>query len=136
MARVLASLGTERSWVVRGDDGLDELTTTAGSQVWEVSDGAVTHFTLTPEEAGLERAALGALQIDGADQAMEKFRRALSAGESPEKDVVLLNAGATLVVAGRAGGLRAGVAAAREAVDSGGAGEKLGRLAELSTRLT
>lgn len=136
MAQVLAALGTERSWVVRGDDGLDELTTTASSQVWEVSGGAVRRFTLTPEEAGLERAQLGDLQIGGAEQAMEKFQRALSAGASPEKDMVLLNAGGALVVAGRAGGIRAGIAAAREAIDSGGAVAKLGELAALSARLT
>ena len=54
--------------MVRGDDGLDELTTTATSQVWEVSSEGVRHFTLTPEEVGLPRGNLADLQIDGVEQ--------------------------------------------------------------------
>ncbi len=136
MAHVLGALGTERSWVVRGDDGLDELTTTAASQVWEVSAEGVRHFTLTPEEVGLPRGDLADLQIDGVDEARAKFARALSAGDSPEKDMVLLNSAAALVVRGAAGDLQSGVAMARSAIDSGAALEKLGQLAELTRSLT
>ncbi len=135
MAHVLGALGTERSWVVRGDDGLDELTTTATSQVWEVSSGGVRHFTLTPEEVGLPRGNLADLQVDSVEQAQEKFTRALSGGDSPEKDMVLLNAAAALVVRGETEDLSAGVARARSAIDSGAALDKLRRLAELSQSL-
>ncbi len=136
VAGVLASLGSRRSWVVRGDDGLDELTTTAASQVWEVRDGGVTHFTLAPEDAGLRRAELSALQIDGAEQAKEKFERALSRGASPEKDIVLLNAAAALMVGGKVSGIAAGVNMARDVIDSGAPIEKVKQLAELSQTLT
>ena len=136
MARVLGALGTERSWVVRGDDGLDELTTTAASQVWEVSTEGVRHFTLTPEEVGLPRGSLADLQIDGVDDARAKFARALSAGDSPEKDMVLLNSAAALVVRGVAEDLPSGVSMARSAIDSGGALEKLRQLADLSRSLS
>ena len=135
MAHVLGELGTERSWVVRGDDGLDELTTTASSQVWEVSAAGVRHFTLTPEDAGLPRGTLADLQIDGVEEARAKFTRALSEGDSPEKDMVLLNSAAALVVRGAAEDLPSGVAMARSAIDSGVALEKLRQLAELSQSL-
>ena len=135
MAHVLASLGTRRSWVVRGGDGLDELTTTTTSDVWEVSGGAVSRFTLAPEDAGLPRAQLSDLQIDGSEQAREKFARALSSGESPEKDIVLLNAGAALVVSGKAEDVAAGVKLARETIDSGAPLEKVRSLAALSQTL-
>ncbi len=136
VAEALASLGTERSWVVRGDDGLDELTTTAASQAWEVSGAGARHFTITPEDAGLPRAKLADLQISGAEDAQAKFARALSPEPSPEKDIVLLNAAAGLVVSGAAPDLPAGVSAAREAIDSGKAAAKLRELAALSQTLT
>ncbi len=136
MAHVLASLGTERSWVVRGDDGLDELTTTAPSQVWEVTSGGVRHFTLTPEDAGIGRATLADLQIDGMAEAQTKFERALSPGDSPEKDIVLLNSAAALVVSGKAPDISAGVGMARDVIASGSPLAILGRLAALSQTLT
>ncbi len=136
MAHVLASLGTRRSWVVRGGDGLDELTTTTTSDVWEVSGGTVSRFTLAPEDAGLPRAQLDDLQIDGLEQARAKFARALESGPSPEKDIVLLNAGAALVVSGKADDIAAGVNLARETIDSGAPPEKMKQLAALSQALT
>ena len=136
MAHVLASLGTRRSWVVRGGDGLDELTTTTTSDVWEVSGGTVSRFTLAPEDAGLSRAQLSDLQIDGVEQARAKFARALSPDASPEKDIVLLNAGAALVVSGKADDIAAGVTLAREVIDSGAPMEKVKQLAALTQTLT
>ena len=136
MAHVLASLGTTRSWIVRGGDGLDELTTTTTSDVWEASGDGVAHFTLSPEDAGLPRASLADLQVDGVEQARERFARALSQGASPEKDMVALNAGAALVVAGKADGVAAGAALAAEVIDSGAPLAKVRELAELSQTLT
>ncbi len=136
MAHVLASLGTRRSWVVRGGDGLDELTTTTTSHVWEAADGEVSHFTLSPEDAGLSRAQLSDLQIEGIEGAREKFARSLSPAPSPERDIVLLNAGAALVVSGKAADVAAGVETARRVVESGGPLEKVRELAELSQTLT
>ena len=135
VAEALASLGSERSWVVRGDDGLDELTTTAASQVWEVTGAGARRFSIAPEDAGLPRADLADLQISGPEDAQAKFARALSPEASPEKDVVLLNAAAGLVVSGAAPDLPAGVGAAREAIDSGKAAAKLRELAALSQTL-
>ena len=135
MAQVLSILGTSHSWVVHGDDGLDEVTTTASTQVWEVRSGRVRHFTVSPEDAGLGKAKLGQLKPQGSDGHAALFMESLSAGESAAKDIVLLNAAAALVVGGVAPDLRAGVGVAREAIDGGDALDKLHRLAKLSQTL-
>ena len=135
MAHVLAELGTRHSWVVSGDDGLDELTTTTESQVWEVTGARVRPFTVSPEDAGLRRASLSDIQpTESADHAA-LFLQALGSGPSAPQDIVLLNTAAALVVAGRAADLRAGVSLAREAIESGAALEKLRALAQLSQTL-
>jgi anthranilate phosphoribosyltransferase len=136
MANVLASLGTKHSWVVRGDDGLDELTTTTTTQVYEVTGRRVRHFEVSPEDAGLERVDLSELQATDAAGIAALFRQSLSPGASAAKDIVMFNAAAAMVLAGRAADLRAGVALARETIDSGAPWEKLEALAKLSQTLT
>ncbi len=135
MAHVLAGLGTRHSWVVSGDDGLDELTTTTASQVWEVTGGRVRQFTVSPEDAGLQRSSLSDIQPTGSADHAALFLQALGSGSSAPQDIVLLNTAAALVVAGRAADLRAGVSLAREAIESGAALEKLRALAQLSQTL-
>jgi anthranilate phosphoribosyltransferase len=135
MANVLASLGTKHSWVVRGDDGLDELTTTTTTQVYEVTGGRVRHFEVSPEDAGLGRVDLKELQVKDASDITALFLQSLSPGASAAKDIVMLNAAASMVVVGRAADLRAGVALARETIDSGAPLEKLQALAKLSQTL-
>jgi anthranilate phosphoribosyltransferase len=136
MAGVLANLGTTHSWVVRGDDGLDELTTTTTSQVWEVTGGRVRHFEISPEDAGLGRVPLSEIQASDAAGNTALFLQSLSDGASAAKDIVMLNAGAAMVVVGRAADLRAGVALARETIDSGEPLSMLKALAKLSQTLT
>jgi anthranilate phosphoribosyltransferase len=135
LANVLASLGTKHSWVVRGDDGLDELTTTATSQVWEVTGGRVRHFETSPEDAGLGRVKLAEIQAADSTANSAMFLESLSARACAAKDIVLLNAAGALVVAGRVADLRAGVAIAREHIDSGEALRKLHQLAALTQTL-
>ncbi len=135
MANVLASLGTKHSWVVRGDDGLDELTTTTTTQVYEVTGGRVRHFEVSPEDAGLGRVDLSELQATDSSAITALFHQSLSPGASAAKDIVMLNAAASMVVVGRAADLRAGVALARETIDSGEPLEKLQALAKLSQTL-
>lgn len=135
MANVLANLGTRHSWVVRGDDGLDELTTTTTTQVYEVIGGRVRHFEVSPEDAGLERASLREIQATEMAGLTTLFGRALSPEASAAKDIVMLNAAASMVVIGRAADLRAGVALAREIIDGGTPLETLRALAKLSQKL-
>jgi anthranilate phosphoribosyltransferase len=125
LAEALAMLGLRRALVVHGRDGLDEITITGPTQVAEVARGQVRRYELTPEEFGLKRTSLA--EISGGDAADNAriLREILSGEKSPRRDVVLLNAAATLMVAGRVGTIREGLAVAAEAVDSGKARRKL-----------
>jgi anthranilate phosphoribosyltransferase len=127
VAEVLGKLGSERAWVVHGD-GFDELTTTGTTEVAELRNGKVATFTVTPEEAGLPRARRGDLK--GGEPGINAARMVvlLDGGQGPLRDVVLLNAAAALIVAGRARELREGVAQAAKAIDSGAAKRALERL--------
>lgn len=135
MANVLAKLGTHRSWVVRGDDGQDELSITATTQVWEVAHGKVRHFTVSPEDAGLGRASLADIKAPDAETAKGMLVRALGKEPCAPRDAVLLNAAGALVVANKVADLRAGVSLAKEAIDTGEPLALLRRLAALSQSL-
>ncbi|GAB4007801.1 anthranilate phosphoribosyltransferase [Nocardioides ultimimeridianus] len=131
MAGVFARRGVD-AWVFRGDDGLDELTTTTTSQVWAAHDGAVSSFTVDPAELGLP--LVTAEDLRGGDAAYNaSVVRALLAGETGAvRDAVLLNAGAALAVYDAPGeppldALRAGMARAADAIDSGAAAATLDR---------
>ena len=126
MAEVLARRGT-RGLLFRGDDGLDELTTTGPSTVFEVRDGVVTQGALEPAELGFERASLDDLAGGDAESSAAIARAVLEGESGPRRAVVLLNAGAALEVAGRAPSLADGVRVAAETIDSGAAAAALER---------
>jgi len=134
MAEVLGKLGSEKVWVVHGNDGMDELTTTGPSQVAELKDGQVATFDVTPEDAGLARASLDDLK--GGDPATNAaaIRELLDGKPGPYRDIVLLNAAGALVVADKAGDLKSGVAVAAEAVDGGRGRAVLDHLVEITNR--
>jgi anthranilate phosphoribosyltransferase len=126
MAEVLARRGTTAS-LFRGDDGLDELTTTGPSVVFEVRDGQVRETHLDPATLGLARATVEDLR-GGDPAASAALALAVLSGEpGPHRDVVLLNAAAALQVAGRAASLADGLPLAAEAIDSGAAAATLER---------
>ncbi|MGH2538969.1 MAG: anthranilate phosphoribosyltransferase [Actinomycetota bacterium] len=126
MAEVLARRGT-RAVLFRGEDGLDELTTTGPSTVFEVGDGRARESQLDPADLGLPRSSVEDLQGGGADASAEIVRELLSGKPGPRRDVVVLNAAAALEVAGRAASLAAGLALSAEAIDTGAAAEALER---------
>lgn len=132
MARTLGNLGAVRAWVVHGSDGLDELTTTGPSFVAELKDGAVRTFEVTPEDAGLKRAKIedlkGGLPADNA----AAVQALLDGKPGPFRDIVKLNAGAALLIAGKAKDLKAGAAMAADAIDSGKAKACLTKLVEVT----
>ncbi len=125
MACVLAGLGAERAFVVHGQDGMDEISVCAPTQVSELADGRVRTYTLTPEELGFARAPLEALRGGTPDENAQICVRILRGEPSPRRDVVLMNAGTALVAAGLAETMKDGVARAAESIDSGRAYEKL-----------
>ena len=125
VAEALRNLGTVSAWVVYGSDGLDELTITGRSEVAILNAGGITRRTVTPEDAGLPRATLA--DIQGGDPAHNAaaLLRLLGGETGAYRDIVLLNAAAALVVAGKAADLKAGVGLAAAAIDGGHAGALL-----------
>ena len=132
IAQVLALLGTVRAWVVHGSDGLDELTTTGISDVALVDAGKVSTFRISPRNAGLPDARPEDLTGGNAVENAAHIRAVLGGLRGPLRDIVLLNAAAALLVAGKAKTLREGVALASESIDSGKALAVLEALARLS----
>ncbi|HET7211193.1 MAG TPA: anthranilate phosphoribosyltransferase [Methyloceanibacter sp.] len=132
IARVLALLGTERAWVVHGADGLDELTTTGVSHVAALDGGKVSTFKVSPKNAGLPEAKPEDLVGGDAAANAAALRAVLEGKPGPYRDVVLFNAAAALLVAGKAKTLREGVALAAQSIDSGKARAVLEALVKLS----
>ncbi|MEV5841722.1 anthranilate phosphoribosyltransferase [Streptomyces sp. NPDC051985] len=137
MAPVVAGVFAERgnsSLVFRGDDGLDELTTTATSHVWVVRDGKVTEQTFDPRDVGIDLVPVEALRGGDPSYNAEVARRLLDGDQGPVRDAVLLNSAAALVALGPGPGtlseqLRAGMAKAADSIDSGAAKHALERWA-------
>jgi len=134
MAGVLEANGAVRALIVHGGDGLDELTTTGPSTVVELRDGAVSTWEVDPRALGLPRADREDLVGGDAQVNADLARRVLAGEHGPHRDIISLNAGAALVVAGLAGDLEAGIAAARASIDSGAAVGALNKLVEVSQR--
>jgi anthranilate phosphoribosyltransferase len=128
MANVLKELGAVRAFVVHGEDGLDELSTTGVSRVAELRDGWMRSYTVQPEDFGLPRATLADLQGGSAADNAEIIRRVLAGDRGPRRDIVLLNAGAAITAGGKASDIREGIAMAQQSIDSGAARERLERL--------
>lgn len=125
MARVLAGLGAERAFVVHGQDGMDEISICAPTQVAEVMDGRVRTYTLSPEDVGFRRSPLESLRGGTPEENAAICVSILQGETGPRRDIVLLNAGAALVAAGLAGTVTDGVARAAESIDGGRAYAKL-----------
>ena len=126
MAQVLARRGT-RAKLFRGEDGLDELTTAGISTVYDVRDGDVRETHLDPSTVGLSRSSVTDLAGGDAERNAAIAREILDGAAGPHRDVVVLNAGAALEVAGKAGTLTEGMELATGSIDSGAARETLAR---------
>jgi anthranilate phosphoribosyltransferase len=132
LAAVLRANGAKRAMVVFGHDGLDELTTTTASTVYELADGEIDHYDVQPAGLGLQPVTTEDL-VGGDPETNAALLRGILDGErGPHRDIVVLNAGAALAVAGIAASLEDGVAAAAAAIDSGAAASALSRLVAAS----
>ncbi|MGZ8400447.1 MAG: anthranilate phosphoribosyltransferase [Methyloceanibacter sp.] len=132
IANVLGRLGAVRAWVVHGSDGLDELTTTGVSHVAALDGGKISTFRISPKNAGLPEAKPGDLAGGDATENAAHIRAVLGGQEGAFRNIVLLNAAAALLVAGKAKTLREGVALAAQSIDSGKARGVLEALVKLS----
>jgi anthranilate phosphoribosyltransferase len=133
LARALHLLGLTRALVVHGEDGLDEISIAGETHIAELRDGWVRTYNIAPEQFGLERRPLS--DIAGTDDAggnAALVRDVLEGVHSPRRDVVLLNAAAALVAAGRVDSILDGIAIAAQSIDSGAAREKLRKLVEFT----
>jgi anthranilate phosphoribosyltransferase len=128
LATALGELGARRALVVHGADGLDEITTTAETSAALLSDGAVRTLEIRPEDVGLPRADASALAGGDAAENAAIVRAVLGGEPGPRRDIVVLNAGGALWVAGAVPDLAAGVAAAGRSIDDGAARAKLDAL--------
>jgi anthranilate phosphoribosyltransferase len=128
LASVLKGLGCHHALVVHGDDGLDEITITAKTQVSELKDSLIKSYSISPEDFGLSRASLDSLKGGTASENATLLRKILAGAPGPQRDVVIMNAGAVLLAGDRVKTLGEGVALAKDVIDSGHARAKLEQL--------
>ncbi|MGQ9659770.1 MAG: anthranilate phosphoribosyltransferase [Thermochromatium sp.] len=135
LALVLQRLGSRHVLVVHARDGLDEISIAEVTDVAELRDGTIQVYSLCPEDFGLQRAPLEAIRVSGPNESLALLLSVLAGESGPARDIVRLNAGAAIYVAGRAASLAEGVALTAQAIDSGEAKRRLERLVALTTGL-
>jgi len=128
MASVLKQLGSNHVMVMHAEDGMDEISISAPTRVAELCDGEITSYTISPADFGMDFAALDEIRVDSAEQSLAMIRGVLDDKPGPARDIVCLNAGAAIYVAGCADSLAAGVEAASAAISSGKAAAVLQNL--------
>jgi anthranilate phosphoribosyltransferase len=133
LAEALSMLGLHRALVVHGLDGLDEITITGTTRVAEAREGSVRSYEVEPEEFGMARAALREISGGDATENAAIIRAVLSGEKSPRRDVVLLNAAAALVAAGKADRIVDAIPVVAESIDSGAAANKLEALSAFTS---
>lgn len=134
LARVLVSLGVKRGMVVYGQDRLDEISLSAPTAVCEIKDGWYKSYVITPEEFGFERCQREDLKGGMPEENAEITRSILKGEQGHRRNAVLMNAGASLYIGGKAESMKEGIALAAELIDSGKALETLEKLVEGSNR--
>lgn len=134
-ARVMQRLGSEHCMVVRSQDGLDEISNSAATDVVELKDGQITKYQITPQQFGFKPGVLSDLIVESAEQSHDIMMAVLENKPGPALDIVLLNAGAAIYVAGLAPDIEQGIELARQAIATGEAMNKLQELAALTSQL-
>ncbi len=134
-ARVLKQLGSKHVMIVHGDNGLDEISLSGPTFVAELKHGFVTEFKIEPKQFGLDIASIEALKVADKDASMVALKSVLDNQSGPAKDIVTLNAGAAIYVAGLANDLWGGVTKAREMIESGKARAKLDELVKFTSAI-
>ncbi len=133
LAEVLQRLGSEHVMVVHADDGMDEISIASPTFVAELKDGKVESYTISPEDFGIERAPLEAIRAEDANDSLRIIKGVFDNQPGPAKDIVCLNAGAAIYVAGLADSLQAGIDKAGSVIASGEAAQKLNQLVVKTT---
>jgi len=134
LAKVLNNLGSERAFIVRGEDGLDEITLADETRVTELNAGSIRTYHIRPEDFGFQRCSPEDLLGGGPDENAEIIMGVLEGKKGPARDIVLLNAAAAITAGGLASKIEEGIAIAHGAIDSGEALARLERLKEITNR--
>ncbi|MFP5504803.1 MAG: anthranilate phosphoribosyltransferase [Gammaproteobacteria bacterium] len=132
IAEVLKQLGSVHALVVHSEDGMDEISIAAPTEVAELKGGAIRRYRIAPEDFGFARGDLAALKVADAQESLAIIRDVLAGKPGPARDIVVLNAGAAIYAADLVDSLPAGIAKAAEVIDSGAAREKLAALVQIS----
>ena len=132
IAQVLKRLGSEHVLVVHSEDGLDEISIAAPTNVAELRNGSINTYTVTPEEFGLNRTSLDNIKVNSIEESLAMVRSVLDNQASPARDIVVLNAGAAIYAADLTNNLADGIAKAQAVLNNGAASEKLAAWVELT----
>ena len=136
VASVLKELGSQHVMVVHSDDGLDEISVSAATQVAELKDGVISEYEISPDDYDISRVSLDSLRVNDSNESLNMLKDALSGSNAGASDIVTLNAGAAIYVSGIAQSMDAGINKAREMVDSGLAEEALQRFVDFTSQLS
>jgi len=135
LAEVLNKLGSNHVMVVHSEDGMDEISIGAATNVAELKDGKIKTYSITPEEFGLSKTSISELAVNSAEESLAVIKKVLNNEAGAAKDIVKLNSGAAIYVAGLADSLAAGIEKAEEVIASGAAKSKLEELVGLSNSI-
>jgi len=135
LALVLQNLGCQHAFLVHGVDGLDEITITGETHVCELKNGRIKRYTVSPKDFGLPRASSDSIKGGDIKENADLLHSVLAGALGPQRDVVLMNAAAALVVGGKVETLQQGAAIAKEVIDNGNASAKLDQLIKFSRSL-
>jgi len=133
LAEVLNKLGSNHVMVVHSEDGMDEISIGAATNVAELKDGKITTYKITPEQFGLNNTNISELAVASAEESLAVIKKVLNNESGPAKDIVKFNSGAAIYVAGLADSLEAGIEKAEEVIASGAAKAKLDELIKISS---
>lgn len=135
LARTLQRLGSTHVMVVHSADGMDEISFSGDTYVAELKDGAVTEYTINPQQFGMPLHSVDSIHVENAEESKQVITAVLNGEIGPARDIVLLNAGAAIYVAGLVTNMQEGIQQAAEVIDSGAAKNKLQQLTALSQQM-
>jgi anthranilate phosphoribosyltransferase len=132
LAEVLNKLGANHVMVVHGNDSMDEISISASTSVAELKNGEITEYTIQPEDFDLQQHSIATIRVNDATESLDMVTSVLNNDDSPARDIVMLNAGAAIYVAGLTSSHQAGIERAEEVLASGAAKDKLLELINIS----
>jgi anthranilate phosphoribosyltransferase len=132
LANVLKNLGSEQVMIVHSEDGMDEISISAATNIAELKDGEIKTYQIEPEQFGMQRADISTLAVENVEESFKVMQAVLDNQGGPTQDIVLLNAGAAIYTAGIEDSLESGIASARQVIENGLARTKLNELTKLT----